>query len=98
MIEGFFAGNLRKSKNFIFSAFFSLISTTFTCELVLKIEVVERVKNLNLDVVKFILDGVNIELANAFRRIILTEVPFMAITRVLFIENDTVLYNEMIAH
>ena len=64
-----FRGNSEKIKKFLFfPAFFSLISTTFTRELVLKIEVVERVKNLNLDVVKFILDGVNIELANAFRR------------------------------
>ena len=47
---------------------------------------------------RFILEGVTIELANAFRRIILTEVPSMAITEVLFVENDSVLFDEMIAH
>lgn len=64
----------------------------------MKIEVFERIQNENLDLVKFVLDGVGVELANAFRRIILTEVPTMAITEVLFVENDTVLYDEMIAH
>ncbi len=64
----------------------------------MKIEVFERIQNENLDMVKFVLDGVGVELANAFRRIILTEVPTMAITEVLFVENDTVLYDEMIAH
>ncbi|RLI63459.1 MAG: DNA-directed RNA polymerase subunit D [Promethearchaeia archaeon] len=66
--------------------------------LILKIEVFERVQTENLDMVKFVLDGVSVELANAFRRMILTEVPTMAINEVLFVENDTVLYDEMIAH
>ncbi len=64
----------------------------------MKIDVFKRVKNENLDVVKFVLDGVSVELANAFRRLILTEVPSMAITEVLFVENDTVLFDELIAH
>ena len=64
----------------------------------MKIDVFERVHNENLDMVKFVLDGVGVELANAFRRIILTEVATMAITEVLFVENDSVLYDEMIAH
>ena len=64
----------------------------------MNITVFERVQNENIDIVRFILDGVGIELANALRRIVLTEVPSMAITEVLFVENDSVLYDEMIAH
>jgi len=64
----------------------------------MKIEVIEHIQNKNQDLMKVILDGVSIELANAFRRIILTEVPSMAITEVLFVENDSVLFDEMVAH
>ncbi|QEE15765.1 DNA-directed RNA polymerase subunit D [Promethearchaeum syntrophicum] len=64
----------------------------------MKIEVIEHIQTKNEDLMKFILEGVSIELANAFRRIILTEVPSMAITEVLFVENDSVLFDEMIAH
>jgi DNA-directed RNA polymerase subunit D len=64
----------------------------------MKIDVFERIENENIDIARFVLDGVGVELANAFRRIILTEVPSMAITEVLFVENDGVLFDEMIAH
>ncbi|MHA1720137.1 MAG: DNA-directed RNA polymerase subunit D [Promethearchaeota archaeon] len=64
----------------------------------MKIEVFENIQKENEHLMKFVLDGVSIELANAFRRIILTEVPTMAITEVLFVENDSVLFDEMIAH
>jgi DNA-directed RNA polymerase subunit D len=64
----------------------------------MKIEIFERIQNKNLDMVRFVLDGVTVELANAFRRLILTEVPTMAITEVLFVENDGVLFDEMISH
>ncbi|MHA1521077.1 MAG: DNA-directed RNA polymerase subunit D [Promethearchaeota archaeon] len=64
----------------------------------MKIDVFERVHNENLDMVKFVLEGVGVELANAYRRIILTEVATMAVTEVLFVENDSVLYDELIAH
>ena len=63
----------------------------------MKIQVFQRVKNENLDAVKFVIDGTSVELVNAFRRLILTEVPTMAITEVLFVENDTVLFDELIA-
>nr|MDO8113362.1 DNA-directed RNA polymerase subunit D [Candidatus Sigynarchaeota archaeon] len=46
----------------------------------------------------FIVEGIDTELANALRRIFLTEVPAMAITDVLFIENSTPLYDEIISH
>ncbi len=64
----------------------------------MKIEVIEHIQNKNQDLMKVILEGVSIELANAFRRIILTEVPSMAITEVLFVENDSVLFDEIVAH
>lgn len=64
----------------------------------LKIEIIDRKQTENIDIVKFVLDGVNVELANAFRRIILKEIPTMSIQEVLFVENDSVLYDEMIAH
>lgn len=46
----------------------------------------------------FIVDGIDVETANALRRIMLTEVPAMAIHEVLFIENSSPLYDEIIAH
>ncbi len=46
----------------------------------------------------FVVDGIDVETANALRRIMLTEVPAMAIHEVLFIENSTPLYDEIIAH
>lgn len=64
----------------------------------MQIEIIERIQTPNLDMVRFVIDGISVELANAFRRVVLTEVPTMAITEVLFVENDSVLYDEYIAH
>jgi DNA-directed RNA polymerase subunit D len=66
--------------------------------ILMKIEVIDRIQNTNIDMVRFVLDGASVELANAIRRLILSEVPTMAITEVLFVENDSVLYDEYIAH
>lgn len=63
-----------------------------------KINVFERIQNDNIDIMKFVLDGVSLELANAFRRIILEEVPCMAVDEVIFLENDSPLFDEIIAH
>jgi DNA-directed RNA polymerase subunit D len=46
----------------------------------------------------FIVDGIDVETANALRRIMLTEVPAMAIHEILFIENSSPLYDEIISH
>lgn len=64
----------------------------------MKLEVFESIKNENIDMVRFILEGVSVEVANALRRTILSEVPCMAIDDVIFLENDTPLFDEIIAH
>ncbi len=64
----------------------------------MKIEVFEREKTKYIDLARFVIDGIDVELANALRRIILSEVPTMAINEVIFIENDSVLYDEMISN
>jgi len=60
---------------------------------------------MNLEVIEkserklvFILEGLSIEMVNAFRRILLTEVPVMAIDEVIILKNDSPLYDEIISH
>jgi DNA-directed RNA polymerase subunit D len=48
--------------------------------------------------VKFLLEESNPQFANALRRIMISEVPVMAIDSVDITENDSVLYNEIISH
>ena len=50
------------------------------------------------DIFRFILRGVNVSFANALRRIMLAEVPTMAIEDVVILENTSALYDEIIAH
>ncbi len=64
----------------------------------MKITVHERKKTNDIDSVKFSIEGINFEIANELRRIMLSEIPTMAITEVIFMENQTPLYDEMIAH
>lgn len=64
----------------------------------MKIEIIERVQNENIDIIKFVVDGIPLELANGLRRIILSEVPCMAIDEVIFLENGSPLFDEYIAH
>jgi DNA-directed RNA polymerase subunit D len=47
---------------------------------------------------KFLLEDSNPQFANALRRIMLSEIPILAIDSVDFSINDSVLYNEVIAH
>lgn len=60
----------------------------------MKLEIVEQHENY----LKFILSGVTPTFANTLRRMIMTEVPTMAIDEVIIIENTTPLYDEIVAH
>lgn len=46
----------------------------------------------------FIIEGISIETLNALRRIILREIPTMAIDEVIILKNDSPLYDEILAH
>lgn len=48
--------------------------------------------------IKFIIKDINPALANTLRRIIIEEVPVMAIKEINFVKNDSALYDEIIAH
>jgi DNA-directed RNA polymerase subunit D len=48
--------------------------------------------------IKFLMEDFNPQFANALRRIMMSEIPVMAIDSVDFTENESVLYNEVIAH
>ena len=48
--------------------------------------------------ITFLLDGVTPQFANAIRRISMVEIPNLAVTYVDFSKNDSVLYDETIAH
>jgi DNA-directed RNA polymerase subunit D len=59
-----------------------------------EIEVLEKdEKNIRL-----LIRGVNVPFMNALRRIVITEVPCMAIDEVVMIENSSILQDEIIAH
>jgi DNA-directed RNA polymerase subunit D len=47
---------------------------------------------------KFVLSGITPTFANTLRRLIMSEVPTMAIDEVIIIENTTPLYDEIVAH
>jgi len=46
----------------------------------------------------FVVEDISIEMANAIRRIILSEIPVMAIDEVIVLKNDSPLYDEIISH
>ena len=46
---------------------------------------------------RFVVEGIDPSLANTLRRIILSEVPTMAIDEVVIIENSSILHNEVLA-
>lgn len=48
--------------------------------------------------IQFLLEDSNPQFANALRRIMISEVPILAIDSVDFSVNDSILYNEVIAH
>lgn len=60
----------------------------------MKIEVLEKQENM----LKFIIEGIDVSLLNSLRRTATTGVPTMAIEDVEFTKNSSVLYDEIIAH
>jgi len=60
----------------------------------LKIEILELSDNH----VRFILKGSNPAFANALRRIMISEVPTVAIDEIVFLDNTSILYDEILAH
>ncbi|ACJ15590.1 DNA-directed RNA polymerase, subunit D [Thermococcus onnurineus NA1] len=57
-----------------------------------------RILEKREDSIKFIVEGIDIPFANALRRTILAEVPTFAVDEVEFFENDSALFDEIIAH
>jgi len=62
----------------------------------MKIEVIEKGKK-PVEWIKFRLSGVPVSFANALRRVIISEVPVLAIEDVDILKNNSVLYDEMLA-
>ena len=50
------------------------------------------------DYMRFIVSGVNVPFVNALRRIMLTEIPTMAIDEIVILENSSILNDEILAH
>ena len=48
--------------------------------------------------VKFIIEGVTNSFVNSLRRVLLSEIPTMAIVEVWIVENNTVLYDKILSH
>lgn len=46
----------------------------------------------------FVVSGISIEMINAIRRIIISQIPVMAIDEVIILKNDSPLYDEIVAH
>ena len=65
-----------------------------------KVRMVPQIRILSLDkyIIKFELVNADLTVANALRRIIISEVPTMAIDIVEILENTTVLHDEFLAH
>lgn len=59
-----------------------------------------KIKMLSKDErkIKFVLEDSTPQFANALRRIIMSEVPVMAVDTVTFYNNDSALYDEVVAH
>jgi DNA-directed RNA polymerase subunit D len=60
----------------------------------IKVEILEKSKER----IKFRAEGIGPSFANALRRIMISEIPTMAIEWVDFKKNDSALYDELIAH
>jgi DNA-directed RNA polymerase subunit D len=61
---------------------------------VVEIQILEKTDEF----MRFIVSGVNVPFVNALRRIMLTEVPAMAIDEIVILENSSILNDEILAH
>jgi len=61
---------------------------------VVEIQILEK----SDDYMRFIVSGVNVPFVNALRRIMITEIPTMAIDEVVFLENSSILNDQILAH
>jgi len=61
---------------------------------VVEIQILEKTDEF----IRFIVRGVNVPFVNALRRIMLTEVPTMAIDEIVILENSSILNDEILAH
>ncbi len=57
-----------------------------------------KILELTNERISFIVEGSNPAFVNALRRIMISEVPTMAIDEIVFLENTSVLYDEILAH
>ena len=57
-----------------------------------------EVRKLTADEMEFLLSGADPAFANTLRRVMMREVPVMAIDDVEFVVNDSVVYDEMLSH
>nr|CAD1839330.1 unnamed protein product [Ananas comosus var. bracteatus] len=57
-----------------------------------------EIKRLTEDEVEFDMIGIDASIANAFRRILIAEVPTMAIEKVFMVDNTSVIADEVLAH
>jgi DNA-directed RNA polymerase subunit D len=60
----------------------------------MNVQILEKTPNM----LRFMLEDVDASFANALRRIMIAEVPTLAIEDVIFIENTSALYDEILAH
>jgi len=57
-----------------------------------------KILNKETETLRFVLSDTSAAFANALRRIMVSEVPIMAIDDVMILENNSVMYDEILAH
>lgn len=57
-----------------------------------------KVLQYSEDYLKFVIEGVKPSLVNSLRRVLISDVPVLAIHKVMILDNTTVMYDEVLAH
>lgn len=60
----------------------------------MKVEILHK----SQDELNFVIDGIDVTMANTLRRIMFAEIPIMAVKEVEFKKNNSALYDEILAH